>query len=159
VINPQIFKPSKSLNKLIKKNIFTVTFNHDFDTVITNCADLRSEGTWINEDMIEAYCRLNVEGFAHSVECRLDGELVGGLYGISLGGVFFGESMFSTTSNSSKVAFAYLCQKLSSWGFQLIDCQVHSPHLESLGAEEINRTEFSQRLKAALKMPTNPQWY
>jgi leucyl/phenylalanyl-tRNA--protein transferase len=159
VINPQIFKPSKSLNKLIIRNTFTVTFNHEFEAVITNCADLRSEGTWINEEIIEAYCRLNVEGFAHSVECRLDGELVGGLYGIALGGVFFGESMFSTVSNSSKVAFAFLCKKLSSWGFQLIDCQVHSPHLESLGAIEIDREDFTRRLNAGLQIQSNPQWY
>jgi leucyl/phenylalanyl-tRNA--protein transferase len=159
VISPQGFRPSRSLKKLIARNEFTVTLNQEFESVISNCADLRTEGTWINEDMIEAYCRLNLEGFAHSIECRLNGVLVGGLYGIAIGGVFFGESMYSTVSNASKVAFAYLCEKLSLWGYELVDCQVHSPHLESLGAIEINRVEFTQALSRGLKAPTSAEWH
>jgi leucyl/phenylalanyl-tRNA--protein transferase len=159
VISPQDFRPSRSLKKLIARNEFTVTLNQEFESVISNCADLRTEGTWINEDMIEAYCRLNFQGFAHSIECRLNGVLVGGLYGIAIGGVFFGESMYSTVSNASKIAFAYLCAKLSLWGYELIDCQVHSPHLESLGAVEINRVEFTQALSSGLKAPTSAEWH
>ena len=158
VINPTEFKPSKSLAKLIRKSEFEVTFDKDFTEVINNCAEARSEGTWINEEMIDAYCELFHLGFAHSVECRKDGKLVGGLYGIALGGVFFGESMYSAESNASKIAFAELCKNLSEWGFKLIDCQVHSPHLESLGAKEISQTEFLSQLKLGLASTTNTNW-
>ena len=159
VIKPSEFKPSKSLAKLIRKDKYTVTFDQEFENVMVNCAQARSEGTWISEDMIEAYCQLNLKGYAHSVECRLNGELVGGLYGIALGGVFFGESMYSSQSNTSKVAFAFLCSRLSQWGFTLIDCQVHSDHLESLGAYEISKQAFHDQLKSGLNKKTEAQWY
>lgn len=159
IMKPSEFKPSKSLSKLIRKGKYTVTFDQDFESVMINCAKARSEGTWISEDMIEAYCQLNLEGYAHSVECRLDGKLVGGLYGIALGGVFFGESMYSSQSNTSKVAFAYLCQKLTQWGFTLIDCQVHSDHLESLGAYDIPKQEFHNQLRSGLSIKTEAHWY
>jgi leucyl/phenylalanyl-tRNA--protein transferase len=158
VIRPSEFTPSKSLAKLIRKNKFEVTLDSDFEQVITHCATARTEGTWINQDMINAYCRLHELGFAHSIECRLNGDLVGGLYGIALGGTFFGESMFSTVSNSSKIAFSFLCEKLTHWGFTLIDCQVHSDHLESLGAYEIPQESFLSNLHDSIAIKTKPEW-
>ena len=104
--------------------------------------------------MQEAYIRLHEEGWAHSVECWQGEELVGGLYGVSLGGFFFGESMFSKVANSSKVALAILAQQLDDWGFDLIDCQIHTPHLETLGAHEMNGMEFGRLLHSSLKKPT-----
>lgn len=159
VIKPAEFKPSKSLKKLINKNIYHVTINHDFNSVIKACAEARSEGTWINNDMIKAYTRLHEIGYAHSIECRKGQELVGGLYGIAIGGAFFGESMFSKESNTSKIAFAYLCDTLTSHGFTLIDCQVHNSHLESLGAYEINRQEFDSYLKTAITSKIQGDWF
>jgi len=159
IIRPAEFKPSKSLKKLIKKGKFQVTLNQSFEQVIVNCANARSEGTWINQDMINAYCRLNELGYAHSIECRSEGKLIGGLYGLALGGVFFGESMFSTESNSSKIAFHFLCEKLTLWGFKLIDCQVHSDHLESLGAFETTQESFLDELEAGIATPTQPEWH
>jgi len=159
VIKPSHFTPSKSLKKIIKKNKFEVRFNQNFKEVITNCAQARSEGTWINQDIIAAYSKLNTEGFAHSVECYENNVLVGGLYGIALGGVFFGESMYSKVSNASKVAFAFLCEQLTKWGFTLIDCQVYSEHLDSLGAIEISRDSFSNELNTGLTISTSPRWH
>ena len=160
VIYPEDFKPSKSLRKTIRQNQFTVTFNSCFSEVIKKCALPRKEdaGTWIDESMQNAYSELRSLGYAHSVECWMNGELVGGLYGIALGGAFFGESMFSTKSNGSKIAFTALCQQLAKWGFCLIDCQVHNPHLESLGAIEIPRNEFLTKLNTALLQPNQEHW-
>tara|TARA_R110002049_G_scaffold117067_4_gene270035 strand:- start:5638 stop:6366 length:729 start_codon:yes stop_codon:yes gene_type:complete len=141
-------KLSKSLKKTIRTTLMSVTFDQAFNQVITACSLPRQEGidlensTWIHPDMITAYNELHQQGHAHSVECWLDGQLVGGLYGIAIGKTFFGESMFSTVTDSSKLALVALCQQLQRWGFPLIDCQVYSAHLASLGAEEISRSDF-----------------
>ena len=148
VLFPEKLQISKSLAKTLRQNKFDVTFNGAFDAVISKCAALRAdaEGTWISDDIQRAYSQLHREGIAHSVEAWHNGELVGGLYGIALGNVFFGESMFHTVSDASKIAFAHCVQQLKIWNFQLIDCQVHSEHLVSLGAEEITRAEFAHLL-------------
>jgi len=138
-------KVSKSMRAILKKEEFKVTFNKDFKAVISNCQKIKrigQNGTWITEDMINAYCKLHELGFAKSVEVWKNEELVGGLYGIDLGDVFCGESMFSKVSNASKVAFVTLAQKLEKAAYKLIDCQVHNDHLESLGCIEIDREEF-----------------
>ncbi len=134
VLFPDELKISRSLRKVLRKEQFEIRFDTAFQEVIKSCADVRTnqgEGTWIIPEMQQAYTELHQEGFAHSVESWLDGKLVGGLYGISMGQCFFGESMFSLVSNASKVAFAYLLQQNL---YQLIDCQVENKHLESLGA-------------------------
>ncbi len=143
-------KISKSMRSILKKNEFKITFNKDFKAVITNCQQAKrvgQNGTWITDDMINAYCKLHELGYAKSVEVWKNEELVGGLYGIDLGDVFCGESMFSKVSNASKVAFITLAQKLEKANYKLIDCQVHNSHLESLGCVEINREEFMAILK------------
>ena len=136
VLIPKTFKPSRSLSKAIRNSDFKITSDICFERVMKECAAprLKQDGTWINSDIIDGYKNLHNLGFAHSVECWQEDELIGGLYGIAIGKAFFGESMFSKKSNSSKIAFAFLCEKLSDWGFEIIDCQVHNPHLESLGA-------------------------
>jgi leucyl/phenylalanyl-tRNA--protein transferase len=136
---------SKSMRNILKRNIFKVTFNQNFREVISNCRSAKREGqdgTWITDDMVEAYCKLHALGFAKSVEVWKDDELVGGLYGIDLGHVFCGESMFSKVSNASKVAFIALVNKLKEGHYKLLDCQIYNEHLESLGCREIDREEF-----------------
>ena len=147
VLFPQRLKVSKSMRQLFNKKTFRVTYNQNFDKVIQNCAEIKREGqrgTWITEEMISAYIQLHQEGFATSVEVWQEDELVGGLYGIYLKEqkIFCGESMFAKVSNASKYGFIYLVQQLEREGVKLIDCQVYTPHLESLGAEEINRNVF-----------------
>lgn len=147
-------KVSKSLKKIIDKEVFEVTFNKAFRQVITNCQVVKRSGqlgTWITDDMIEAYCKLYESGLAQSVEVWEDGALIGGLYGIDLGHVFCGESMFSLKSNASKVAFVHLVEKLKQENYLLLDCQVYNPHLESLGAVEIDREDFLMILKSVQK--------
>lgn len=148
VIFPNKFHPSKSLRKTLRQAIYRVTFDNCFEKVMRACAAPRSyaDGTWISDDIIKGYCALHDRGFAHSVEVWRGTELVGGLYGIALGRVFFGESMFSKADNASKVGFAHLVRQLYLWNFQLIDCQVANDHLFSLGAIEIPREEFQQLL-------------
>lgn len=151
VLFPEKLKVSKSLRRLIKQNKFEISFNKDFATVIKHCAMINREGqagTWITDEMLEAYQRLHDLGHAHSVEVWENGQLAGGLYGIDLPNqkVFCGESMFSQVSNASKVALYYLVEDLRSKDYQIIDCQVYNPHLESLGAEEIDRNEFLKYL-------------
>lgn len=148
VLLPDKLVISRSLRKTLRKNVFTVTFDQAFDQVIAACADPRKDvaGTWITAEINAAYKQLHQTGFAHSVEAWLGDELVGGLYGVALGQVFFGESMFHTRTDASKAAFATLVQQLKSWGYQLIDCQVHTRHLESFGAEEISRSYFTALL-------------
>ena len=160
VIYPQNFKPSKSLRKTINKGEFEITFDKCFTEVIKQCAAPRKdgEGTWIDNAMQSAYLKIHEMGLAHSIECWQNGRLVGGLYGLALGGAFFGESMFSRRSNASKVAFSALCGQLSQWGFTIIDCQVHNPHLESLGAIEITRDLFLKQLNSAIAQPNKEQW-
>ena len=149
VLFPDELVASKSMRSILRKEIFTVTFNKDFRGVISNCSQIRrngQRGTWISDEMIEAYVKLHELGFAKSVEVWQNNELVGGLYGIDLGHVFCGESMFSKVSNASKVAFITLVENLKIRKYKLIDCQVHNDHLESLGAREIEREEFMQIL-------------
>ena len=145
VLYPSELRVSKSMQQTIKRNVFTFTVNKAFPEVIAHCKTISRKdqaSTWITEDVREAYTRLHREGYAHSAESWLDGELVGGLYGIRLGRVFFGESMFSKASNASKFAFINYARLLQSEGVALIDCQVYTEHLESLGARMIPREEF-----------------
>ncbi len=147
---------SRSLQKILRNQKYRVTLDTTFDTVIQNCAQSRkdSNGTWIVDDMQQAYIDLHAAGFAHSVEVWQGDELIGGLYGVSLGGAFFGESMFSRQSNGSKIALAHLVAQLNEWGFGFIDSQVYSDHLGSLGAITIPRKEFIKRLDIETSKPT-----
>lgn len=143
-------KISKSMQKIIKSNQFEVTFNQNFVEVISKCQKSvrkNQDGTWISNDMIAAYTKLHEIGMAKSVEVWENEKLVGGLYGIDLGTVFCGESMFSDVSNASKMAFIALSQKLKSKNYQLLDCQVYNAHLKSLGCQEIDRNHFVTILK------------
>lgn len=157
VLYPDELKITRSLNKVIKKGAFTLTIDRAFDRVINECARVPREkqrGTWIVAEMVEAYCRLHASGFAHSVEAWADNRLAGGLYGVSLGRCFFGESMFTLVSNASKVAFVALVQYLQSLNFTLIDCQISTDHLIRFGAREISRTRYLRELEEGLKTPT-----
>ena len=150
VLFPKNLKISKSMQQIIRKNEFKITFNQNFSEVIRNCKTIFREGqggTWITNEMQQAYLKLHNLGIAKSVEVWKGTELVGGLYGIDLGHIFCGESMFSKVSNTSKLAFIYLVQKLEKENYQLIDCQVYNKHLDSLGASEISRNEFLTYLK------------
>lgn len=148
VLFPDHLQVSRSLRKTMRKGVFTFTTDQAFEQVMIACAQPREQesGTWITNDIHQAYNALHKLGVAHSAETWLDGELVGGLYGVALGRVFFGESMFHTVTDASKAAFVYLVDLLTSWDYQLIDCQVHTSHLESLGAQEIERQHFSRLL-------------
>jgi leucyl/phenylalanyl-tRNA---protein transferase len=151
---PGTVRVSKSMRKVLKKGIFTVTLDTCFKQVITLCAHLRPEGTWITEEMIAAYSEVHALGFAHSVEVWHEDRLVGGLYGVSLGSCFFGESMFSLMDNASKVALITLSGILEGKGFSLIDCQLHTQHLETLGGVDVPRNEFLRLLEIGLKNTT-----
>lgn len=144
VLFPDELIISKSMKKVIKKNIYTITFNQSFKEVISMCRKLRinREGTWITHDIFNAYCKLHELGYAHSVETWYNKKLVGGLYGIIIDKFFFGESMFSIMDNASKIALIELVKKSINEKFILIDCQIYSKHLESLGARNIPREEF-----------------
>ncbi len=144
VLEPKEVKVSRSLSKCLRKNLFNVTFNSAFSDVLNACAAARKgiKDTWITQDIKLAYLNLFKKGYAHSVECWQGEELVGGLYGIAIGKVFFGESMFSRVSNASKVALVQLAKSLESMDFRIIDCQVHSSHLQSLGAKPMQRELF-----------------
>lgn len=153
VLFPQKIKISKSMKQIIRKKEFKVTFNTAFAEVISYCKNIGrkgQKGSWITDEMEKAYIQLHQLGIAKSVEVWKDEELIGGLYGIDLGGIFCGESMFNKVSNASKLAFIYLAQKLEQENYTLIDCQVYNTHLASLGAEEIPRTLFMKYLKAAI---------
>jgi leucyl/phenylalanyl-tRNA--protein transferase len=155
VLFPEELKVSKSMKTLLNREAFTFTINKAFEEVIFNCRQKEREGqdgTWITRDVLEAYTKLHHQGYAHSAEAWHDGKLAGGLYGIRLGKAFFGESMFSHVSNASKYAFIKYVQQLQSEGTQLIDCQVYTQHLESLGARMIPRTDFIQKVKSLTKM-------
>ncbi|KIM02901.1 MAG: hypothetical protein KN64_13580 [Sulfurovum sp. AS07-7] len=158
VLLPNDFKVSKSLSKIIKRGKFEVRFDHDFRSVIKNCATIPrfgQDGTWITPQMQEAYCELFDMGFAHSVESYMNGKLVGGLYGIAIGKGFFGESMFAFESDASKVALKTLSDVLACKGYDFIDCQVRTEHLISLGAVEIDRDDFLDRLELTLQKPSD----
>ena len=153
---PEQFRMSRSLRKLVKKKIYRVSFNQDFIGVIKGCRTniRKSQGTWITNEMVNAYTELYHSGIAHSVEVWSSKKLVGGLYGVSLGKIFFGESMFSEVDNASKIALLYLTVHLKEWGYKLIDCQVDSDHLESLGASRIPRSQFLdilEKIRQSLK--------
>lgn len=150
VIFPQDVHISRRLRRRFNQGEFSTSADQAFTSVIEACAGPRRDHdeTWITGEMSAAYIHLHQLGVAHSVEVWLDGELAGGLYGIALGRVFFAESMFSKTKDASKVALVALCQQLNKWGFTLLDCQISNPHLLSMGAVEISRTEFEQHLKS-----------
>jgi leucyl/phenylalanyl-tRNA--protein transferase len=157
VLYPHEIKISRTLKKVLKKNTFSVTMDLAFDEVINQCAQVRlqkKQGTWIVEEMIDAYCKLHRSGFAHSVEVWQQGDLAGGLYGVSLGKCFFGESMFTRVSNASNVALIKLAKYLNELSFDMIDCQVATEHLIRFGARMIPRTLFLKQLEASLNAPT-----
>jgi leucyl/phenylalanyl-tRNA--protein transferase len=148
---------SRSLRKTLRRGQFRVTLDSAFERVIHACAEIPrpgQQGTWITRDMLRAYCRLHELGYAHSAEAWLDDQLVGGLYGVSLGAAFFGESMFARAPDASKVAFVTLVEQLRRWDIHLIDCQVHTEHLARFGALEWPRERFLRRLAEALDRPT-----
>ena len=156
VLFPGELRITRSLRKRLAKRDYEVRADTAFEEVIRACAAPRpgQDGTWITPEMEKAYIRLHKEGFAHSVESWLEGELAGGIYGVSLGRCFFGESMFSHKSNGSKVALARLIERLKAWDFHLLDAQVATRHMMSLGAKEIPRAAFLKRLKEALRSAT-----
>jgi len=161
VLFPEEFKVSHSLRKTLRNSLHEVRFDSRFEQVMRACAAPRegASGTWIHEEMIAAYCELHRLGYAHSVETWMDGELVGGLYGMALGRMFYGESMFSQRSNASKIALAHLTAQLKRWNFGMIDCQMNTPHLASLGAREIPRNEFIARLQDLINCSPVPDWH
>jgi leucyl/phenylalanyl-tRNA--protein transferase len=148
VLVPGAMRVSRSLRKTLRNAGFTLSMDTCFDAVVDACAGPRrnADGTWITSDMAAAYLALHRSGFAHSVEVWADDALVGGLYGVSIGRMFFGESMFSAHPSASKVAFYALQKQLQDWSFKLIDCQIMNPHLASLGVTEISRTDFLKQL-------------
>ncbi|MHC5348668.1 leucyl/phenylalanyl-tRNA--protein transferase [Metapseudomonas furukawaii] len=160
VLPPQEIHISRSLAKLLRQARFRVTFDQAFAEVIQGCAGPRNytDGTWITSPMQAAYIELHERGVAHSVEVWKDDELVGGLYGLAIGRIFFGESMFSRADNASKVGFATLVRHLHDWGFVLIDCQMPTQHLQSFGARPISREKFARYLQLYLDQPTVADW-
>ena len=161
VLLPEEIRVSRSLRKCIRRDVFTVSLDEAFDAVTAACAEPRPSqgGTWITAAMRDAYAELHRLGYAHSVETWQDGELVGGLYGVAIGSVFFGESMFSRVTDASKVALVHLAEKLQSWGYELIDCQIESAHLASLGSRLLPRPRFVAMVRDLCRQePTSPGW-
>ena len=160
VLFPDELHVSRSLGKVLRQQRYTVTYDRDFQAVIQACAAPRAcaDGTWITDDMQNAYIELHERVHDHSVEVLENDELVGGLYGLAMGQLFFGESMFSRADNASKVGFATLVKQLQAWGFVLIDCQMPTRHLESLGARSIPRVQFADYLHNHLDQPTTACW-
>ena len=160
VLFPEELHISRSLAKLLRQQRFRVSFDQNFAQVIEACAAPRdyADGTWITQNMQEAYLHLHKRGIAHSVEVWQGHELVGGLYGLAMGKLFFGESMFSRIDNASKVGFATLVDKLQEWGFVLIDCQMPTQHLHSFGARAITRATFVEYLHRYLDTPSTASW-
>ncbi len=159
VLYPEHLKISRSLRKSLRRKFWKVSFDLAFRETVEACAAPRklSNGTWITRPTLEAYCRLHTQGYGHSVEVRNEqDELVGGLYGLAIGKVFFGESMHSRQADASKVALVYLVRHLQHWGYPLIDCQLASPHLHSLGAETIPRHHFIKHLKKWCEIDSHP---
>ncbi|MGO9446600.1 MAG: leucyl/phenylalanyl-tRNA--protein transferase [Thiobacillaceae bacterium] len=158
VLFPSEFKLRRSLAKRLRHGGFEVRLDTCFAQVMAECAAPRVEqdGTWISPAMVGAYSRLHAQGYAHSVESWLGEELVGGLYGVAIGRMFYGESMFSRVADASKIALAVLCRQLQAWGFGLIDCQSYTPHLASLGARKIPREAFIQMLRELVNLPHHP---
>jgi leucyl/phenylalanyl-tRNA--protein transferase len=160
VLVPDEFRVSRSLAKILRRHRYEVRFDTAFEEVMRACAAPRDgqPGTWINEDMIAAYVALHRSGLAHSVEVWIDNRLAGGLYGIAIGRMFYGESMFSAASNGSKIALAHLARQLGRWDFGMIDCQMYTAHLASLGAREIPRAEFIARLQDLIHCEPITRW-
>jgi leucyl/phenylalanyl-tRNA--protein transferase len=158
VLYPAAMRVSRSLRRSLRKSEFSVTTDRVFSEVIARCAQNRKDqdGTWITQEMQDAYIALHRLGFAHSVETWQAGELVGGLYGVSIGKAFFGESMFSRVSDASKTALVGLAKVLTQSGYHFIDCQIRSAHLDSLGAQSISRAHFAQALKDAVAIDEKP---
>ena len=157
VLYPHKFKSSKTLKQVLNRKVFTVKVDTNFKQVIKECAAAKrtkQQGTWITKEMQEAYINLHHEGYAHSFETYLDEKLVGGLYGVSLGKAFFGESMFFRVNNASKVALYHLKELLIKWDFSFIDVQQSTRHLKSLGAEDLDRAHYLKILKESLNFPT-----
>jgi len=162
VLFPTEFRISHSLRKTLRNQVYEVRTNTVFEQVMQACAAPRNgqAGTWIHNDMIAAYTALHRMGYAHSIETWKDGELAGGLYGIAIGRMFYGESMFSRRSDASKVALAHLASQRDQWNFGMIDCQMNTSHLASLGAREISRAEFLRNLQELIHYPNiGPQWH
>ncbi|MFD1259865.1 leucyl/phenylalanyl-tRNA--protein transferase [Entomomonas asaccharolytica] len=161
VLFPEKLHVSRSMLKLLKKSPFEITFDKAFVEVIKACSEPRAytDQTWITEAMQKAYITMHNKGLAHSVEVWAEGQLVGGLYGLSLGRLFFGESMFSRISNASKIGFIHLVYKLRDARVVLIDCQMHTSHLQSLGAELIARHEFADYLQSYQNQPITIDWH
>lgn len=160
VLLPDELHISRSLAKLLRQRRYSVSFDRDFAAVIRACAAPRdyADGTWITHEMQDAYLELHRRGIAHSVEVWRGEDLVGGLYGLAIGQLFFGESMFSRADNASKVGFATLVGKLREWSFVLIDCQMPTQHLHSFGARAISRATFADYLQHHLDLPSNADW-
>ncbi|MCG8587740.1 MAG: leucyl/phenylalanyl-tRNA--protein transferase [Proteobacteria bacterium] len=157
VLRPEDARVGRSLRRALARAPFDIAFDRDFESVVRACAETprpEQEGTWITPDMVAAYTELHRRGFAHCVSAYAGGELVGGLYGVSLGAAFFGESMFAHQPDASKIAFVYLCRQLVTWGFHFVDCQVETPHLVRFGAEPWPRPRFLDALERALAEPT-----
>jgi leucyl/phenylalanyl-tRNA--protein transferase len=156
VLEPAAFHVSHSLEKRIRKPDYAVSLDRAFDDVLDGCTATRrgSHGTWLGPDMKRAYLELFAAGHAHSAEVWRSGRLVGGLYGVAMGRTFFGESMFSVETDCSKLALYWLCQQLVAWSFELVDCQIASEHLRTLGATEMPRERFLSRLKASQQQPS-----
>lgn len=158
VLFPPELRLSRSLRKRLRRRDYVIRCDSAFDAVVRGCAAPRAgqSGTWITEEMIAAYGALHCQGLAHSVETWIDGELVGGLYGIALGRMFYGESMFARTTDASKIALAHLVKQLARWNFGMIDCQMQTGHLASFGAREIPRAEFTRSLRELVNYPQSP---
>jgi len=155
VLFPSELKISRSLVKVLRNRDYQVRADTGFRAVMQACAEPRPEqdGTWISDEMIAAYCALHEQGFAHSVETWIDGELAGGLYGVALGRMFYGESMFTRAADASKIALVHLARQLARWQFGMIDCQMYTPHLASLGARAISRADFVHKLAQLVNYP------
>jgi len=161
VLFPSELRISRSLSKTLRNGGYEIRADTDFQAVMRACAGPRpdQDGTWITDEMVAAYCALHEQGIAHSVETWIDGELAGGLYGIALGRMFYGESMFTRAANVSKIALVHLVRQLERWDFGMIDCQVYTRHLATLGAREIPRTEFMRKLAELVNYPdANDRW-
>jgi leucyl/phenylalanyl-tRNA---protein transferase len=154
VLFPEKLHVAESLKKAIQKAPFTITFNHAFKEVVLNCSNVKRKGqtgTWITKDVVDVYTELHKRGIGISVEAWEKDKLVGGVYGLKIGNIFFGESMFSLRSNASKIAFVHLIHELKNDGLKLIDCQVYSKHLENFGAEMISGSLFSEILRKEIE--------
>ncbi|WP_373095911.1 leucyl/phenylalanyl-tRNA--protein transferase [Zhongshania sp.] len=166
VIFPERLYINRSLRKALRRNDYEITLDRNFAGVLRGCAELSQKrpGTWITDEMRRAYQALHDAGWAHSVEVWRDQKLIGGLYGVAIGRMFYGESMFSRETNASKIAFVHLCGQLHEWGYPLIDCQVGNDYLESMGAEEMDRASFKKYLQQLTNGQSNPKkwsldWY